>query len=535
MIQNLADPIYHAARFYGNRTAIVAGAMRTSFDKMADRCGRIARIMFDLDLEVGDRIAILSLNSQQYIEMYMALPAAGFAIVPLNTRHKETELSYVLKDSGAKVLLTDRDPGNLASLVEHVISIPQDYERLLAEVAALELGCAITPNTIAGLFYTGGTTGHSKGVMLTHKNLIANSENWNSIVEPQADDVFGVIAPLFHAAGSNSIISSIYSGGTQVVIPQFISPDVLDVMENTKITQTLVVPSMLASLAQDQIHKSRNLSNLRTLAHGGSPITTAVIKEAIRAFPSTELIHLYGTTETSPLATSLRNEEDLADTGLWYSCGQALPGVDIRVIDKDGGELADSEVGQIAIAGANVMKGYWNKPEATAEVIMEDGGFRTGDLGKLTSEGYLSITGRVKSQFKLENGKYVSPSSLEENLKLSPLVEQCVLDGRDMRHTFLIIHPSMDALRAKLKEAGITASDDNEALCNDQSVREWLLEHLKTNNMTAPKWKGYEIARHLILDASEWTTDNDMLTPSMKVKLRNLLAKHKDEISNISS
>ena len=426
MIQNLADPIYHAARFYGNRTAIVAGVTRTSFGEMADRCGRIASIMFDLALEVGDRIAILSLNSQQYIEMYMALPAAGFAIVPLNTRHKETELSYVLKDSGAKVLLTDRDPGNLASLVEHVISIPQDYERLLAEVPALDLGCAITPNTIAGLFYTGGTTGHSKGVMLTHKNLIANSENWNSIVEPQTDDVFGVIAPLFHAAGSNSIISSIYSGGIQVVIPQFISRDVLDVMENTKITQTLVVPSMLASLAQDQIHKSRNLSNLRTLAHGGSPITTAVIKEAIRAFPSTELIHLYGTTETSPLATSLRNEEELADTGLWYSCGQALPGVNIRIIDKDGGELADSEIGQIAIAGANVMKGYWNKPRETQAVLVDEW-YLTGDLGYCINQ-YYYIVDRAKDMI-ISGSENIYCTEVEEVLHRHPSIIQAAVFG----------------------------------------------------------------------------------------------------------
>ena len=158
--------------------------------------------------------------------------------------------------------------------------------------------------------------------------------------------------------------------------------------------------------------------------------------------------------------------------------------------------------------------------------------FRTGDLGKMV-DGYLSITGRVKSQFKLENGKYVSPAPLEENLKLSSLVEQAVLDGKDMKNTFLIVHPSLDALREAATSAGISVPSDNAAMCADDGVKSWLLTNLTENNMTAPKWKGYEVARNIILDPEEWTVDNDMLTPSMKVKLRNLLAKHDDAIKSL--
>ena len=175
------------------------------------------------------------------------------------------------------------------------------------------------------------------------------------------------------------------------------------------------------------------------------------------------------------------------------------------------------------------MMGYWNNEEATKEVIIEPGTFRTGDLGKLT-DGYLSITGRVKSQFKLENGKYVAPSGLEETITLNPLIEQCVLDGRNMLHTFLIAHPNMEALRAALKGAGMDTSGDDAALCADASVRNFVLEDLKKNNMVSPDWKGYEVARNIILDPEEWTTDNEMLTPSFKVKLRNLLAKYDEEI-----
>jgi long-chain acyl-CoA synthetase len=133
----------------------------------------------------------------------------------------------------------------------------------------------------------------------------------------------------------------------------------------------------------------------------------------------------------------------------------------------------------------------------------------------------------------LENGKYVAPSGLEETITLNPLVEQCVLDGRNMLNTFLIAHPNMGALRAALKGAGMDTSGDDAALCANADVRKFLLDDLKKNNMVAPDWKGYEVARTLILDPEEWTTDNEMLTPSFKVKLRNLLKKHDEEIQAI--
>ena len=178
------------------------------------------------------------------------------------------------------------------------------------------------------------------------------------------------------------------------------------------------------------------------------------------------------------------------------------------------------------------MMGYWNLEDATKAVIREDGGFRTGDLGKLDEDGYVVITGRVKSQFKLSNGKYVSPAPLEENVKLSPLVEMAALDGKDMPSTFLIVYPVEEALRAHLTAQGIDASGSLEDLCGRPEVRASVLEELRSKNMEPPVWKGYEKAKHLILDPVEWTPDNNMLTPTQKVKLRNLLDRHADAIKS---
>ena len=239
----------------------------------------------------------------------------------------------------------------------------------------------------------------------------------------------------------------------------------------------------------------------------------------------------YGLTETSPLVSA--NGWSGAGTSRLNTVGKVANGVKVTIDTDAWDDPERPDEGEIVVTGPNVMMGYWNNEEATKEVIIEPGTFRTGDLGKLTPDGYLSITGRVKSQFKLENGKYVAPSGLEETITLNPLVEQCVLDGRNMLNTFLIAHPNMGALRAALKGAGMDASGDDAALCANADVRKFLLDDLKKNNMVAPDWKGYEVARTLILDPDEWTTDNEMLTPSFKVKLRNLLKKHDEEIQAI--
>jgi long-chain acyl-CoA synthetase len=240
----------------------------------------------------------------------------------------------------------------------------------------------------------------------------------------------------------------------------------------------------------------------------------------------------YGLTETSPLVSA--NGWSGPGTSKLNTVGKVANGVKVTIDTDAWDDPERPDEGEIVVTGPNVMMGYWNNEEATKEVITEPGTFRTGDLGKLSKEGYLSITGRVKSQFKLENGKYVSPSGLEETITLNPLIEQCVLDGRNMLNTFLIAHPNMDALRAALDAAGIDTSGDDTALCASPEVRTFVLEDLTKNNMVAPDWKGYEIAKTLILDPEEWTTDNELLTPSFKVKLRNLLKRHDEEIQAIA-
>src|SRR5215475_14505387 len=303
------DPLSRAHKLFANRVAMVSGDVRLTYDQTWSRCRRLAGALSQLGIQPGDRVAILALNSHQYLEVYMAVPASGRVVVPLNTRHAEPELRYALEDSGPRVLITDRDPGAIANTVERVIMLPDEYETLLATAPEADLGVGVTEDALAGLFYTGGTTGASKGVMLSHRNLLANTTNWLIAAQQGPEDTYLVMAPLFHAAGSLAVLATMWTGGRQVLLPAFDPGAALDLIAAEQVTMTLGVPTMIAAMAEEQLVRPRQVGSLRSLSHGGSPIATEVVRRAHAAFPRSELIHAYGTTETAPLATLLRHEE----------------------------------------------------------------------------------------------------------------------------------------------------------------------------------------------------------------------------------
>ena len=279
-MNTFADPLNRAVRIARDGEAVVDGHRRLTYGELAARCRRLVGGLRASGLEPGDRVAILAANSHPYLEAYLGIPAGNLVIVPLNTRHAEPELDYALRDSGARVLITDRDPGALADAVERVVSIPDDYEALLAGADEVELGADVSSETLAGLFYTGGTTGASKGVMLTHGNLIANAYHMMVTQPLDPGDRFAVIAPMFHAAGSFGVIATVWTGGCHVMLPAFDPNHAVDLLEAEAVTSTLVVPTMLAAMADAQLDNPRDVGNLRELGHGGSPVATEVVRRA---------------------------------------------------------------------------------------------------------------------------------------------------------------------------------------------------------------------------------------------------------------
>ena len=432
IMHTFADPLRRALSVASGRHAVVDGDERITYAGLADRCARLVAGLRRLGLERGDRIALLMDNGHRYVEAYLALPAAGFVIVPLNARLAPAELTYICTDAGVRVLLTDRDAPALDDLVEHVVRVPGGYEELVGDgppgsTADVLTDPSVTPDDIAGLFYTGGTTGPAKGVVLTHRNLVANMWNTLTSCTMTPDDRYLVMAPMFHAAGTVAVLGCVALGATQVTVPAFDPALVLDTIERERVTVTLAVPTMLAAMCEEQQRAPRDASSLRLLTHGASPVAVETLRRCRTLFPDTALIHLYGATELAPLATAFADEHLHLDGPRARSCGQAVLGCRIEVVGDDGSVLERGEVGEVAVRGDNVMAGYWNKPEATAAAL-RDGWYHSGDLGRLDDEGYLFLVDRAKDMI-VTGGENVYSSEVEQALMAHPQVLECAVFG----------------------------------------------------------------------------------------------------------
>jgi long-chain acyl-CoA synthetase len=414
-------PLRRAVAVAGDQLAVCCEGHRLTYAETSERCDRLVAGVGGLGIGTGDRVAIVGPNCHRFLELYQALPGAGMVIVPLNQRHTDAELRYALADAGARVVFTGRRIADLPSCVEHVIDLADGYERLLG-AAGTPPAPAAEPaeDDLAGLFYTGGTTGASKGVMLSHRNLVANALHFQAHGGFDADTVWLIAAPLFHAAGSIAVLATVWHAGRQVVLASFDPARALDLIEQEQVTATLLVPTMLAALSDEQLARPRDVSTLRTISHGGSPVAGETLRRAHLAFPDTELVHIYGTTETSPIATVLAHEERLLDTPRGRSCGQAAIGVEVAVRAADGATVASGVVGEITLRGANVMQGYWNKPEATAEVLVE-GWYRTGDVGYQDDAAYVYLVDRAKDMI-VTGGENVYSTEVEDVLYRHPAV-----------------------------------------------------------------------------------------------------------------
>jgi long-chain acyl-CoA synthetase len=422
-------PLRRAVAVARDRVAVTCGGDRFTYREVAARSACLAAGLRDLGLAPGDRVAVVGANCHRYLELYQTVPGAGFVLVPLNQRHTDVELGDALADSGARVLFTNRGIDGLPGVVERVIDLDEGYERLLADGAGattVELP-GLSGDDLAGLFYTGGTTGGSKGVMLTHHNLVANALNLQAHGGVDADTVWLIAAPLFHAAGSLAVLATVWHGARQVVLPAFDPGRALDLITSERVTATLVVPTMLAALAEEQLVRPRDVSSLRTVTHGGSPVASETLRRARLAFPGVELVHTYGATETAPLATLLRHEDVLLDGPRGRSCGQPLIGVEVRITDVDGHEVPHGSVGELRIRGANVMQGYWNKPDETAAALV-DGWYRSGDLGSMDDEGYVFLVDRVKDMI-ITGGENVYSTEVEDVLYRHPAVLEAAVFG----------------------------------------------------------------------------------------------------------
>ena len=263
--------------------------------------------------------------------------------------------------------------------------------------------------------------------MHTHRSLVSSGLHFMATWPFDRETRWLVASPMFHTGGVIGTLATVWAGGTHVIMPRF-DPDLaIDLIEREAVTHTLLVPTMLAAAAHAQLARPRDVSSLRYLSHGASPISVETLRRTREAFPGAELLHVYGTTEATPIMTLLPHEERILDTPRVHSCGQPAVGVELRVVDSDRNEVPPGAVGELIARSPSVMAGYWQKPEQTAEVMRGDW-YLTGDLGYADGESYIYLVDRAKDMI-VSGGENIYSTEVENALSSHPAVEEVAVFG----------------------------------------------------------------------------------------------------------
>ena len=429
-MQSIADMLRRAERLYGPKEAAADGDRHYTYAEIAERCRRLASGLSSLGVERGDRVATLMANGHRYLEAYFGIPGSGAVLVPLNNRHAIPEHQYALDDAGAKVLIVDAAHAAIAEQLKApgrtVLVAPDEYEALLSRSEPTPLAGPADENDLAGLFYTGGTTGKAKGVMLSHRNVVFNALSVALGTDYSEHDVYLHAAPMFHLADGGSTYAVTWLGGKHVFVPAFEPGVVLEAIASERVTVSLFVPVMLLALVNDPRTQTTDLSSLRQISHGGAPIAAALLKRCIEVL-GCSFAQGYGMTEAAPALAVLQREEELVGDDRLHSAGREVVGVEITVRQPDGSLCAPGQVGEVVARGPNFMLGYWHKPEETARVL-RDGWYWTGDAGYLDDRQYLFIVDRLKDMV-ISGGENVYSTEVEDALSSHPAVLECAVIG----------------------------------------------------------------------------------------------------------
>ncbi|MGB0218457.1 MAG: long-chain-fatty-acid--CoA ligase [Sinimarinibacterium flocculans] len=432
----LTQPLYRVARFRRAAHAIASPSPALTWEQFTDRVARLAGGLRARGLEPGDRVAILAENSAAYLQLYLAVPWAGLVMVPLNTRWAQRELIDAVRDCGAKTLIADESFLTLAQSVGEQVECVRDVIRASSgRIDALSQAepvadAALADDETAALFYTGGTTGRSKGVMLTPRGLMVTTLQVVQGAGLHEGAVVLQSAPLYHMAAGGVLYATLMAGAASVVLPRFEPVAVMKAIQDGRVTHALLVPTMLEMVLSHPEFGRYEMGSLERIIYGASPMPEALLRRAMARLPSVRFTQFYGMTELSPVATCLHPDDHVLEGDAarrLRSAGRALPLCDVRIVDGADGELSAGEIGEIVVRGPGVMKGYWGMPEATAAALR--GGFmHTGDAGYIDEDGYLFIVDRVKDMI-ISGGENVYSTEVENAVYAHASVQECAVVG----------------------------------------------------------------------------------------------------------
>ncbi|VTU45144.1 long-chain-fatty-acid--CoA ligase [Variovorax sp. PBL-E5] len=444
MNERLTQTLRRAAQVNPRSAATVCAGRTRTWDEVEERVARAAAGLRALGIAQGDRVALLALNSDRYLESYYAVPWMGGVLVPLNTRLAASDLHYMVNDADAKVICLDESFLHLLPQLreacpglQHVVYLGDDaaagqglwhWDEMVAAHPRLP-DAGSNGTDLAGIFYTGGSTGKPKGVMLSHGNLVSNAVNGCYMIGYDAASVFLHAAPMCHLTDGMSTVAVTMAAGTHVFIPKFDAAQVLDMVSRHKVTNVTLVPTMIAMILEVPGIERMALSSLRQFMFGSAPMPEATLKRAVEVWPDMLFLHGWGMTELSPIGTmlpmSMRKPAVAGDR--LKSCGQPMPNIDLRVVDPDGNTVAAGVTGEIVVRGPTVMQGYWNKPQETAAAVV-DGWFHTGDAALMDQDGYVYIVDRLKDMI-ISGGENIYSTEVENAISLMPGVAEAAVIG----------------------------------------------------------------------------------------------------------
>ncbi|HVP79091.1 MAG TPA: long-chain-fatty-acid--CoA ligase [Thermodesulfobacteriota bacterium] len=462
----LPEILAKAVKLFPRKRAIVCGGKHWTYQEFGSRVHQLSRCLKRIGIKKDDKVAILHPNCHTFLEAYYAIPQIGAISVPINTRLSAGEIAYILEDSESKLLIADPMFRNQLEPIRKEIqrtkkilwtgedraksSLPDpprnasprrdrfmdlDYEEGLRQEDSGALAVPlIDSEDIAQIYYTSGTTGRPKGVMLSHKNVTTHALGTIAEVHLTDSDVWVHVAALFHLADAWATWAVTWVGGTHVLVREFEARAVLETIQREKVTLTNLIPTMLNLMVNHPDAGKFDYGSLRVLLSGGAPIAPEVVRKIVETFKC-DYIQTYGMTETSPYLTlsilkeHLRQLSEEDQLRFKSKTGREFIGVDLKVVNEQGKEIQrdEKEVGEIIVKGDIVTKGYWKLPEETKKSIKE-GWLYTGDMAVIDEEGYVTIVDRKKDMI-LTGGENVYSTEVENILYMYPAILECAVVG----------------------------------------------------------------------------------------------------------
>jgi long-chain acyl-CoA synthetase len=430
MNENLALNLTSSAQRYPDGAALRIEDVVITYAELDEATARVAGLLRERGLEPGDRVGIMLPNVPQFAFAYYGVLRAGGVVVPMNVLLKQREVEFYLGDPEAKVIFAwhefaeAAEQGAAAAGADCILVEPVSFGRLLGGAEPFEEVVGRAAEDTAVILYTSGTTGKPKGAELTHSNLAINADVSKALFSLDHDDVILGALPLFHAFGQTCGLNTAVSAGASLtLIPRFSAEAALAAIERDRVTVFEGVPTMFSALLHQPDREQPDVSTLRVCVSGGAALPVEVLRGFEAAFGCV-ILEGYGLSETSPVAC-FNHPDRVRKPG---SIGTPIEGVEMRLVDDHRQEVAPDEPGEIAIRGHNVMKGYWKRPEATADAIDSEGWFYSGDIARVDEDGCYFIVDR-KKELIIRGGYNVYPREIEEVLYEHPAVREAAVVG----------------------------------------------------------------------------------------------------------